>query len=128
MVATILLNCYYIITRYLSINNHEFKEKSSDPIMIESYKQSEEMDREIYNHELNYYQDENNSTVHKLNKSHSDTVISYSCGYCMSNITIPCYMYNDSVYCNSILYSTSAGRSITSWGVRRMVSAKCPFL
>ncbi len=101
MVASILLNCYYIITRYLSISNHEFKEKSSDPIMIESYKQYEEMDREIYNHELNYYQDENNSTVHKLNKSHSDTVISYSCGYCMSNITVPCYMYNDSVYCNN---------------------------
>lgn len=81
MLSNIVINCYYYINSFLFVNNNiEYNRiKNKNIVTID-----DKMDRDIY-----------------MNGSNNTNVIIHKCGYCMQNIDVPTYRYNDTTFCNT---------------------------
>ena len=99
MVTNILMNCYFFINSYLSINdkieNRTIKQQNEEHKIVDTV-----MDRDIYEIERNYYESNDCIEDRYIYASRSASIIIHRCGYCMQNVGTPTYRYNDNTFCD----------------------------
>lgn len=109
MIAKMLWNCYVCITYYLPFQQ-DIKYKIKQLLPTKSDVEYMKIDRDIYDLEVNYYNDNNedndyskssNAIPYMSIQSSASTFQKYDCGYCMNRIGVPVHMYNDEAFCNN---------------------------